>query len=110
MRCSTNRSRTTIFSARRKLLWSKPRSSFAVRESGLSQPAAVASSGFRSITQKIIRPPLIRVNHAPNHEMSGGEVSATTASCRGSTARCNAQASEKLAKFSARLNRDFLFA
>jgi len=42
--------------------------------------------------------------------MSGGEVSATTASCRGSTARCNAQASEKLAKFSARLNRDFLFA
>src|SRR5205807_6507337 len=80
------------------LLRSVP-SNFAANEPALSQPAAMASSGFKSITQKISRPPLSRVNIDASHEINGGEVSATTASWRRLTAKRNAQATEKLAKF-----------
>ena len=54
---------------------------------GRSQPAAMASSGLRSITQKTNRPPLSRANSAPSQEMSGGDVIAMTRSKRGSAAR-----------------------
>src|ERR1700686_3721572 len=89
-----------IFSALWRLLFKSAASIFAVIEFGLSQPAASASSGFKSMTQKIIRPPFSRVNSDARQEISGGEVKATTVSCGRVSARRNAQDIEKLAKFS----------
>src|SRR2546425_2640617 len=87
MRSFMNRSSTTILSARDMLLFNSVPSIFAATESALSQPAAMASSGFKSITQKIKCPPFMRVNIDASHEISGGEVSTTTASWRRVTAR-----------------------
>jgi hypothetical protein len=42
--------------------------------SGFSHPAAIASSGFRSITQKTNREPRRRDTTAPRTEISGGDV------------------------------------
>src|SRR5436853_398610 len=77
IRSFMNRSSTTIRSARDMLLLRSVPSNFAANEPALSQPAAMASSGFKSITQKISRPPLSRVNIDASHEINGGEVSAT---------------------------------
>ena len=102
------RSSTTILSEWRMLLLSRRSRDFAVTESALSQPAAIASSGFKSITQKISRPPFSRVNSAARYEIKGGEVSATTTSWRGVKTKRAAQAIMKLVKPSARRQRDFL--
>ncbi len=70
----------------------------AVPQDGLEEPGRPASppeanrrpsasSGLRSITQNTNRPPLIRANSAPSHEMSGGDVIPTTTSKRRSAAR-----------------------
>src|SRR5437899_1834782 len=79
-------------------------------ESDLSQPAAIASSGFKAMIQVISRPPFRRVSSDANHEMRGGDVRATTTCCRGNTASRNAHAMRKLAKFSARRQRESLCA
>src|SRR6266542_2361569 len=85
---------------------SRPRS-FATNESAFNQPAAIASSGLRSITQKKNLPPFRRTNIEPRKEISGGEVKATTTSNRGSSNNLNEQVKRKLAKFVAR--RHFAF-
>src|SRR4051812_928911 len=77
-------------------------------ESRFNQPAATASSGFRSITQKQNLPPFNRTNNAPKNEMSGGEVSATTTSNRGINSRRSEQTARKLPKFKARRHFAFL--
>src|SRR6266536_3532512 len=79
---------------------------FAEAESGLSQPAAIASSGLRSIAQKKNFPPLSRTKSEPRKEINGGEVSATTTSKRGRLASRRVQFKKKLAKFTARRHLD----
>src|SRR5689334_7848945 len=77
----------------------------AAREPSRSQPAAIASSGFRSITQKQNRPPFKRTNSAARNEISGGDVSATTTSNLRSQNKRHAQATAKLPKLIARRQR-----
>src|SRR6185503_4199223 len=80
----------------------------AVVDCSSSQPAATASSGFRSITQKMKRPPFKAVKNEPRTEMSGGDVIAITTSKRGKNKRRSAQTTRKLAKVKARRNFDAL--
>src|SRR5438045_1219594 len=70
----------------------------AVTESSLSHPAAIASSGFRSITQKQKRPPFTATKTAARKEINGGEVSATTTSNRRIMIKRHEQTARKLAK------------
>src|SRR2546427_12705816 len=89
-----------IHSACRMLLRKSAASSFAGAELYFSQPAATAASGFRSITQKTIRPPFTRVNTDASHEISGGDVKAITVSCGRVSIKRSTAATEKQAKFS----------
>src|SRR5215211_4757821 len=73
-----------------------------VREFSSSQPAAIASSGLRSITQKQNLPPLNFTKSAARKEMSGGDVSATTTSKRRSVSKRSEHSSRKLPKLKAR--------
>jgi len=78
-RCSLHkRSRTTILSARRRLLWSNERNTLAIRDPGLSHRRQSLRRDSDPSPRTIIRPPLSRTNHDASHEISGGEVSATT--------------------------------
>src|SRR5215208_1156772 len=67
-----------------------------------SQPAATASSGFRSITQKQKLPPFSLTKSAARNEISGGDVSATTTSKRRKVSNRSAHNSRKLPKLKAR--------
>src|SRR5215217_5590901 len=78
-----------------------------VGEFSSSHPAAIASSGFRSITQKQKLPPFSFTNSAPRNEISGGEVRAITTSKRRNISKRHEHTSRKLAKFSARRQRLF---
>src|SRR5205807_10382736 len=49
-------------------------------EPDCNQPAAIASSGFRSIIQSASAPPFRRTETAARKEISGGDVIATTES------------------------------
>ena len=77
----------------------------AISERSLSQPAASASSGFRSITQKQNFPPFNLTNNAPRNEISGGDVSATTTSNRRNSNNRSAHTIAKLPKLNARRQR-----
>src|SRR5262245_4587488 len=72
-----------------------------------SQPAAIASSGFRSITQKQKLPPLSFTKRAARNEISGGDVSATTTSNRRNVSKRSEHTSTKLPKFNTRRQRPF---
>src|SRR4029079_12590439 len=78
-----------------------------VTEAGSSQPAAIASSGFRSITQKQKLPPLSFTKSAPRTEINGGDVRATTTSKRRKVSKRSEHTKRKLAKFKARRQRLF---
>src|SRR6185503_15044239 len=80
----------------------------AVVDFSSSQPAATASSGFRSITQKMKRPHFRAVNNDPSTEMSGGDVNAMTTSKRGRNKRRNAHTTRKPAKVKTRRSFDDL--
>src|SRR6185369_447464 len=73
-----------------------------------SHPAAIASSGLRSITQKQKLPPLSFTNSAPSNEINGGDVRATTTSKRRRVSKRSAHTKRKLAKFNARRQKLFL--
>src|ERR1043165_233988 len=73
-----------------------------------SQPAAIASSGLRSITQKQNLPPFSFTNSAARNEIGGGEVSAMVWSKRLSVSRRSEQTNRKLAKLKARRHRPCL--
>src|SRR5687767_13013980 len=77
----------------------------ATRDRSPSQPAAIASSGLRSITQKQNDPPFNLTNNAAKNEISGGEVSATTTSKRLNNSKRSAQTIAKLPKLNARRQR-----
>src|SRR5258705_12571959 len=102
-----NRSRTIVWDALVRLWRNIHCRKRAVRVSGLSHPAAIASSGLRSITQKQKRPPLSFTKIDARNDINGGEVSATTTSKRCSETNFRLQSVRKLAKFSAR--RIFVF-
>src|SRR6185312_14949137 len=72
-----------------------------------SHPAAIASSGFRSITQKQKLPPLSFTKSAPRNEINGGDVRATTTSKRRQVSKRSEHINRKLAKFKARRQRLF---
>src|SRR6185295_2822291 len=78
-----------------------------VRDLSSSHPAAIASSGFRSITQKQKRPPFSFTKSAARNEIRGGDVKATTTSKRRNVSKRSAQTNRKLAKFKARRQRLF---
>ena len=77
------RSRTTILDDTRRLYSKAAPSSRACSESGFIHPAAMASSGFRSIFQNSNRPPRSRTKNAAITESSGGGGTTTTTSCLG---------------------------
>src|ERR1051326_5555024 len=79
-----------------------------VNDLSSSQPAATASSGLRSITQKQNFPPLSLTNIAARKEISGGEVSAMVTSKRPSVSKRSEQTTRKLPKLKARRQRLFL--
>src|SRR6185503_11746303 len=72
-----------------------------------SQPAAIASSGFRSITQKQKLPPLSFTKNAAKKEIKGGDVSATTTSKRLNVSKRSEHTNRKLPKLKARRQRPF---
>src|ERR1044072_646112 len=72
-----------------------------------SHPAAIASSGLRSITQKQKLPPLSFTKSAPRKEIKGGDVRATTTSKRRKVSKRSEHTNRKLAKFNARRQRLF---
>src|SRR6185295_2056016 len=72
-----------------------------------SQPAAIASSGFKSITQKQKLPPLSFTKSAARNEINGGDVSATTTSNRRRVSRRREHMMMKLPKLITRRQRLF---
>src|SRR5215510_9096654 len=79
-----------------------------VNELSSSQPAAIASSGLRSITQKQNLPPFSLTKSAARKEISGGEVSAIVKSTRPSVSKRSEQTDRKLPKLKTRRQRPFL--
>ena len=67
----------------------------------------MASSGLRSIAQKINSPPFNIVKIEASQEISGGDVNATTTSCRGNLNMRSPDVNKKLPKFMVRANRRF---
>ena len=68
----------------------------------------MASSGFRSMTQKHKRPPFNFTNIVARNEINGGDVSATTTSNGLNVSKQRLQERRKLANPSARLHLLFL--
>src|ERR1039458_8193127 len=73
-----------------------------------SQVAAMASSGLRSITQKMNLPPLRLTSAAPKAEIRGGEVRAMTRSNLGMSRIWVKQPAKKLPNARARCQREDL--
>src|SRR6185369_14378895 len=79
-----------------------------VNDFSSSQPAAIASSGLRSITQKQNLPPLSLTKSAARNEISGGEVNAMVKSKRLRVSKRSEQTRRKLPKLKARRHLPFL--
>src|SRR3984885_9207896 len=102
MRSLMNRSSATIRSARRKLCNNMLDSRRATGESARSHPAAIASSGLRSIDQNTRLRALAGTARVARKEIRGGDVIATTVSNLGNDHRRNAQLAMNVPKSEAR--------
>ena len=98
-------SRATTWVEARKLKRNNALKNFSVNEPCRNQLAAIASSGFRSMTQNTNLPPLSFTNAAPTAEINGGEVSATTRSKRPIPSSCSDELTKKVKKSMARRQR-----
>src|ERR1700745_1254001 len=97
-----NRSSTTMQSARCKLCNNMRHSRRATRDSARSHPAAIASSGLRSMDQKTRLRDLRGTARVARKEISGGEVIATITSNLPNDHRRKAQDAMKVPKSDAR--------
>src|ERR1700726_5180750 len=102
MRAFMNRSSAMIRSARRKLCTDMRESRRPARDFAFSHPAAIASSGLRSIDQKTRVRALAGTANVARKEIKGGEVMATTTSNLGNDHRRNAQLAMNVPKSDAR--------
>src|ERR1019366_6323136 len=95
------RSSAMIRSAFRKLCNNRRERRRATEEFSRNHPAAIASSGFKSMDQKTRCFDLRGTARAATKESSGGEVRVTITSTRGESKRRNVQLAMKLAKSTA---------
>src|ERR1700730_5030685 len=108
MRSFMNRSSAMMRSARRKLCNNMRDSRRATGDLARSHPAAIASSGLRSIDQNTRLRALYGTAKVARKEIRGGEVIATTTSTLGNDNRRKAQLAMNVPKSEARRHLDVL--
>src|ERR1700694_1514778 len=108
IRSFINRSSAMIRSARRKLCTNMRDSRRPAGDFAFSHPAAIASSGLRSIDQKTKLRALRGTARVARKEIRGGDVMATTTSNLGNDHRRNAQLAMNVPKSDARRHLEFL--